>query len=319
MCGNLSFWAIHACCTLVPATPYSIGQLNHAFQVKHYLQRFAIPSLGCALKPIACYGQCAKFERPFERETVFISRLHKCFAITVEQAMHLVHTNLHSFVRSFVHSSIHSLTVYFSPIFSKLKWGYTSPFPIHAFCNRLARRVLLSANPIVLSMLAAATFKPCVNVPMYALTLLCCLLSCQSALLTNAHRPRLPSAWGTATAQKGPRAAFVYLVHSSRIDQLRRSLSLLEGNFFQQHQYLPVMLFHEAWTQQEFAAAKLGVPKNLTEVDWIVVDDFDRKPAHYQWQSHSIQEYWQAFCVLTAACDFFLILLSPGRATPSLI
>ena len=145
-------------------------------------------------------------------------------------------------------------------------------------------------------------YSLCAWVPMYALSLLFCLLTCMSAPCESAHRPKLDSMTLSTTilSKSNPRReAFVYLVHSDRIDQLSRSLSLLEDNFFKQHQYVPIILFHEPWTQQDLDAAKLKIPANLTNVEWIGLRDFDRKPAHYRWQNHSIQTNWSVSSGLT--------------------
>ena len=141
--------------------------------------------------------------------------------------------------------------------------------------------------------LSMLLFSDNAKLPKYIISFLLCLLI--SVPVQGLRQPRLPSFRSIATVHQMSNAsheAFVYLVHTDRLEELSRSLLLLEDNFFKIHGYVRVILFHEPWTQPDLAAAMLMVPVSLTDVDWIVLNDFDRKPAHYQWQNHSIQAYW---------------------------
>lgn len=98
---------------------------------------------------------------------------------------------------------------------------------------------------------------------------------------------KLPAGGST----KIPRAAFVYLVHPGRGEQLSESLQSLQANFFSQHTSYPVLLFHEA----AMSNTTQLVPASMAPVvRWVLVSDFNRLPEGYVWEDHPTQIRWYA-------------------------
>ena len=88
--------------------------------------------------------------------------------------------------------------------------------------------------------------------------------------------------------QARPRAAFVYLVHSQRTNELTASLASLQSNFLSLYKGYHVLLFHNLPMPSKASL----VPSNMAHVRWIELQGFDNFPAHYQWQEHASQRDW---------------------------
>lgn len=88
--------------------------------------------------------------------------------------------------------------------------------------------------------------------------------------------------------QTRPRAAFVFLVHSSRTGELTRSLESLQQNFLSTYPGYQVLLFHNS----PISLQQSIVPDNMRYVSWIMLNNFDKFPENYEWQDHPSQQHW---------------------------
>ena len=90
--------------------------------------------------------------------------------------------------------------------------------------------------------------------------------------------------------QDQPRAAFVYLVHANRVNQLHDSLVSLYEYFLKDHGPYPVFLFHD---EQIADPAKI-LPEHIADIRWIHLHNFTTFPQHHVQQLHSSQQDWYA-------------------------
>ncbi len=88
--------------------------------------------------------------------------------------------------------------------------------------------------------------------------------------------------------QTRPRAAFVFLVHSSRTGELTLSFEALQKNFLSTHPGYQVLLFHNSPISLQHTI----VPDNMRHVSWIMLNNFDEFPENYEWQDHPSQQHW---------------------------
>lgn len=90
--------------------------------------------------------------------------------------------------------------------------------------------------------------------------------------------------------QVQPRAAFIYLVHANKVNQLHDSLTSLYECFLKDHGPYPVLLFHD----QHIAAPAKILPERIVDIRWIYLHNFSTFPQHHVQQAHSSQQDWYA-------------------------